>query len=70
MKLMTYDWAKVNSAVQDIAMNMYKDNWRPGLHYRHNTWWTCTSSTSFSHDRHTNAYIMCAISSKWIRRKY
>ena len=28
MKLMTYDWAKVNSAVQDIAMNMYKDNWR------------------------------------------
>jgi len=29
MKLMTYDWAKVNSAVQDIAMDMYKDNWRP-----------------------------------------
>ena len=29
MKLITYDWAKVNSAIQDIAMDMYKDNWRP-----------------------------------------
>ena len=29
MKLITYDWEKINSAVQDIAMDMYKDNWRP-----------------------------------------
>lgn len=29
MKLITYNWDKVNRAVQDIAMGMYKDNWRP-----------------------------------------
>jgi len=29
MKLITYNWDKVNRAVQDIAMQMYKSNWRP-----------------------------------------
>jgi len=29
MKLITYDWQKVERAVQDIAMGMYKDCWRP-----------------------------------------
>ena len=29
MKLITYDWNKVERAVKDIAMQMYKDNWRP-----------------------------------------
>ena len=29
MKLITYDWNKVERAVRDIAMEMYKDNWRP-----------------------------------------
>lgn len=29
MKLITYDWNKVERAIQDIAMQMYKDNWRP-----------------------------------------
>lgn len=29
MKLITYNWDKVNRAIQDIAMGMYKDNWRP-----------------------------------------
>jgi hypoxanthine phosphoribosyltransferase len=29
MKLITYNWDKVNRAVQDIAMGMFKDNWRP-----------------------------------------
>lgn len=29
MKLITYNWEKVERAVRDIAMEMYKDNWRP-----------------------------------------
>ncbi|MDA9374081.1 phosphoribosyltransferase family protein [bacterium] len=29
MKTIVYDWNKVSIAVQDIAMGMYKDNWRP-----------------------------------------
>ena len=29
MKLITYDWRKVERSLQDIAMQMYKDNWRP-----------------------------------------
>lgn len=29
MKLITYNWNKVERAVRDIAMEMYKDNWRP-----------------------------------------
>lgn len=29
MKLITYDWDKTEHAVRDIAMSMYKDNWRP-----------------------------------------
>ena len=29
MKLITYDWNKVERAVKDVAMQMYKDNWRP-----------------------------------------
>lgn len=29
MKLITYDWDKTERAVRDIAMSMYKDNWRP-----------------------------------------
>ena len=29
MRLITYNWNKVERAVQDIAMGMYKDNWRP-----------------------------------------
>lgn len=29
MKLTTYNWNKVERAVQDIAMGMYKDKWRP-----------------------------------------
>ena len=29
MKLITYDWQKVERAIQDIAMGMYKDCWRP-----------------------------------------
>lgn len=29
MKLITYDWKKVERAIQDIAMGMYKDGWRP-----------------------------------------
>lgn len=29
MKLITYDWDKTERAVRDIAMAMYKDNWRP-----------------------------------------
>lgn len=29
MKTIAYDWNKVSIAVQDIAMGMYKDNWRP-----------------------------------------
>lgn len=29
MKTITYDWNKIEHAVRDIAMSMYKDNWRP-----------------------------------------
>lgn len=29
MKLITYDWRRVERSLQDIAMQMYKDNWRP-----------------------------------------
>jgi len=29
MKTITYDWDKVSNAVRDIAMSMYKDQWRP-----------------------------------------
>ena len=29
MKTITYDWNKTERAVRDIAMSMYKDNWRP-----------------------------------------
>lgn len=29
MKLITYDWNKTERAVRDIAMGMYKDEWRP-----------------------------------------
>ena len=29
MKLITYDWHRVERSLQDIAMQMYKDNWRP-----------------------------------------
>jgi hypoxanthine phosphoribosyltransferase len=29
MKTITYDWNKVSNAVRDIAMSMYKDQWRP-----------------------------------------
>ena len=29
MKLITYDWKRVERSIQDIAMQMYKDNWRP-----------------------------------------
>jgi len=29
LKLITYDWDKTEHAVRDIAMSMYKDNWRP-----------------------------------------
>jgi xanthine phosphoribosyltransferase len=29
LKLITYDWDKTERAVRDIAMAMYKDNWRP-----------------------------------------
>lgn len=29
MKTITYDWNKVSHAVRDIAMSMYKDQWRP-----------------------------------------
>lgn len=29
MNFITYDWHKVESAVRDIAMSMYKDGWRP-----------------------------------------
>lgn len=28
-KTITYNWKKVDKAVQDIAMSMYKDGWRP-----------------------------------------
>lgn len=29
MKSITYNWQNVENAVRDIAMSMYKDNWRP-----------------------------------------
>ena len=29
MKTITYDWNKTEYAIRDIAMSMYKDNWRP-----------------------------------------
>lgn len=29
MKLIKYDWNKVERSIQDIAMQMYKDGWRP-----------------------------------------
>jgi xanthine phosphoribosyltransferase len=29
MKTLTYDWNKVERAIKDIAMSMYKDSWRP-----------------------------------------
>lgn len=29
MKTITYDWNKVERAIKDIAMGMYKDEWRP-----------------------------------------
>jgi hypoxanthine phosphoribosyltransferase len=29
LKLITYDWRRVERSLQDIAMQMYKDNWRP-----------------------------------------
>jgi len=29
LKLITYDWHRVERSLQDIAMQMYKDNWRP-----------------------------------------
>lgn len=29
MKLISYDWTQINNAIQDIAMAMYKDTWRP-----------------------------------------
>jgi hypoxanthine phosphoribosyltransferase len=29
MNLISYNWTQTNTAIQDIAMSMYKDKWRP-----------------------------------------
>ena len=71
MRLITYNWNKVERAVQDIAMGMYKDNWRFPDYIVGVTRGGLVPAVMLSHMTSIiNAHIMCSTWRRRFRRKY